>query len=307
MSLGLRLENVLYATDFRLRSKAALPFALSVARRYGSKVYVTHVIDLSPLSGPGPTNALRAIEAQAIREAKEAALELSPVFGQIPNEVVIRKGNVWKEISNIVEEKRINLIVVGTHGREGVNKVIMGSVAEKIFRQASCPVLTIGPRIHGESDRFANLHSILVPTDFSPESLAAVSYAISLAQVNRARLYLLHVTLVDDGPEPSLELALRNLIPSETEFTFAPKVFVEVGVASQKIVDRAEELAVDLIVLGVKPPAISQGTSTHQTMATACKVVSEAGCPVITVRAPAQTKAVAATLDDALEQMAGTA
>jgi len=128
----------------------------SLLRGYGSKAYVVHVIDLSPFSGPGPTSALRAIEAQAIREAKEAAMELSPVFGQIPNEVLIRKGDIWREISDIVEKKRINLIVVGTHGREGVGKVIMGSVAEKIFREASCSVLTIGPRIHGEPDRFAD-------------------------------------------------------------------------------------------------------------------------------------------------------
>ena len=212
-------------------------------------------------------------------------MELSPAFGQIPNEVLIRKGNVWKEISEVVEEKHISLIVIGTHGREGVSKMLMGSVAEKIFRHAPCPVLTISPRIHGDPDRFADLHSILVPTDFSRESLAAISYATSLAQMSQARLYLLHVTPADGTPEASLKQALRNLIPSETELSFAPKVFVEAGVPSQKILDLAEELAVDLIVLGVKPPAILQGTSTHQTMATACKVVSGAGCPTITVRA----------------------
>jgi len=246
-----------------------------------------YVIALSPFSNPGPTIALRAIESQGIREAKAAAMELSPVFGQIPNEVLIRKGNIWKELSNVVEQKQINLIVMGTHGREGVSKMIMGSVAEKIFRLAPCPVLTIGPKIHGEPDRFANLHSILVPTDFSPQFLAAVSYATSLAQVNQARLYLLHVTPSDEVPEASLKQALRNLIPPEIELSFAPKVFVEAGVPSQKILDLAEELAVDLIVLGVKPPALFQGTSTHQAMATACKVVSGAGCPVITVRASA--------------------
>ena len=283
-TLGMRLENVLYATDFRAHSRAALPYALSVARRYGSTVYVVHVVDLSPFSSPGPTGLLRALEAQAIREAKASVLELSPVLGQTPNEVLIRKGAIWKEIFDIVEKKQIDLIVVGTHGREGVNKVIMGSVAEKIFRQAPCPVLTIGPRIHGEPDRFADLHSILVPVDFSPESLAALSYATSLAQENRSRLYLQHVTPIDEVPEPSLKQALRNLIPPEIDLVFAPKAFVEVGTPSERILDLTEELAVDLIVLGVKPASIFQGTSVHQAMATACKVVSGSGCPVITVR-----------------------
>jgi len=277
-------ENVLYATDFHGHSKAALPYALSIARKYGSKVFVAHVIALSPFSDTAPTGALRAIESQAIREAKEAAIELSPVFGGISNEVLIRKGDIWTELSEIVEEKRIDLIVAGTHGRSGVSRIIMGSVAEKICRRAPCPVLMIGPRIDEEPDRFADLHSILVPTDFTPESAAAVSYAASLAQVNQGRLYLLYVAPTTDVPEASLKDALRNLLPSEMDFSFAPKVFVEVGVASQIILDLSKELAVDLIVLGVKRPAIFQGTSTHQTMSTTCKVVGGATCPVITVR-----------------------
>jgi len=278
------LANVLYATDFHDDSRAALPYALSIARKYGSKVYVAHVIALSPFSDTAPTGALRAIEAQAIREAKEAAIELSPAFGGIPNEVLIRKGDIWKELSQIVEEKRIDLIVTGTHGRTGVRKLIMGSVAEKIFRRAPCPVMTIGPGIDGESSRLADLHSILVPTDFTPESAAAISYATSIAQVNQGRLYLLHVASTADVPEASIKDALRNLIPSYADLSLAPRVFVEVGVASQIILDLSEELAVDLIVLGVKRPAIFEGAPMHQTMATICKVVNGATCPVITVR-----------------------
>jgi nucleotide-binding universal stress UspA family protein len=71
------------------------------------------------------------------------------------------------------------------------------------------------------------------------------------------------------------------------ELSFAPQVLAEVGDPPQKILDMSKELAVDLIVLGVKPPALFQGTSTHQSMATVCKVVSGASCPVITVRTQA--------------------
>lgn len=287
-AVGISFENVLFATDFNATSKAALPYALSVARRYGSKVYIAHVIALSPFSSPAPTGAMRAIEAQAIREAKEAAMELGPVFGHTPNEVLIRKGDVSKELSDIVGQKQIDLIVVGTHGRQGVGKVIMGSVAERIFRHAPCPVLTIGPGIRGEPDRFAELHTILVPTDFSPESLSAVAFATSLARAHQARLYLLHVTRGDDAPVTSLKTALHNMTASETDLPFATKVFVEAGIPSRKILDLADELAVDLIVLGVKAPSLLKGTSTHQAMATACNVVSAAGCPVITVRQSAQ-------------------
>jgi nucleotide-binding universal stress UspA family protein len=279
------LENLLFATDFHSHSNAALPYALSIARRHGSKVYVAHVIALSPFSAPSPTSALRAIEAQALREANDAAAGLKPLLGDIPSEFLIRKGNVWKEISDIVDKKQIKLIVVGTHGRQGAAKVVMGSVAEQIFRHARCPVLTIGPKIHGDPDTFAGLHSILVPTDFSPESHGAISWAASLAQLYQSRLYLFHATSAEETQPACLKSAIRNLLPAEMELSFAPKVFVESGTPSQKILDLADELAVDLIVLGVKPPSLLKGTSTHQNMATACKVVSGAGCPVITVRA----------------------
>jgi nucleotide-binding universal stress UspA family protein len=282
--LGIKIENIAYATDFHETSRAALPYALSLARKYGSKVYLVHVVNLSPVPGPGPTNALRAIEAQAIREAHEAALETNAGFGTVPHEAIIRKGNIWKEIADVVEQKAIDLIVTGTHGRSGVSKALMGSVAEKIFRHALCPVLTIGPKVHGDPDVFGDLHSILVPTDFSPESLAALSWTLSLAQANRSRVYLLHVTPAEDGVKSSLKLALHGLIPAAAELGCAPKAIVEHGLPSEKILDLAEELAADLIVLGVKPPALLEGTLPHQTMATASKVIGNARCPVVTVR-----------------------
>ncbi|MGH7936827.1 MAG: universal stress protein, partial [Chthoniobacterales bacterium] len=266
-------------------AELALPYALSIARKYDSTLYVVNVVNVSPFSTPGPTNAMRAVEAQAIREAKEASLALAPAFGDLPHEMLVRKWDVWKEISRVLEEKHVDLIVLGTHGRTGVSKIVLGSVAENIFRHAPCPVLTVGPHIHGEPDRFSQLHSILVPTDFSEESAAAISCAVPFALANQSRLYLLHVAPSAETPEPPLKHALRNLIPADADFTFAPKVFLEAGTPSQKILDLADELAVDLIVLGVKPPAIFRGTSIHQSMATACKVVSGAGCPVMTVRA----------------------
>jgi nucleotide-binding universal stress UspA family protein len=283
---GLQIKNILFATDFKHDGSVALPYALSAARRYESTLHVVHVVDVSPFAAPGPTSAMRAVEAQAIREAKETALEFEPALSSVPHNVVIRKGEVSKEIFHVVEQEKIDLIVLGTHGRAGVSKAIMGSVAEKIFRNAPCPVMTIGPRIHGEPDRFAELHSILVPCDFSSESAQAVSYAVSLALAHQARLYLVHVAPSDELPHASLRQALHNVIPPEADFSFAPKVFIEVGVPSQQILELAEEMAVDAIVLGVKPPAILKGTSTHQVMATAVKIVSAAGCPVITVRAP---------------------
>jgi nucleotide-binding universal stress UspA family protein len=243
------------------------------------------VISLSPFSSTSPTLAWQAIAAQAVHEAKEAVASLEPQLKAIPHEVIIRKGDIWQELSAIVDQEAIELVVVGTHGRTGVSKVLMGSVAERIFRQAPCPVLTVGPNVSGEPEAIVDMHTILFPTDFSPESVAAVPYAISLAQEHQARVYLLHVTsgAVDDVPEVSVKTALHNLIPPQTEFLCEPRMFIESGEPAQKILELAEELAVDLIVLGVKPTPRLPGAS-HLAMATAYRVVTGAICPVLTVR-----------------------
>jgi len=183
-----------------------------------------------------------------------------------------------------VQREGIDLIVIGTHGRTGAGKLLMGSVAEAIFRQAPCPVLTVGPEVSGEPASVADLHEILVPVDFSPESLAALPYAISLARHDDARLYLLHVAGRYQRGETLLDTQLRNLIPRDARLFCEPKVFVESGAPAERILELAEELGTDLIVLGVKrTPSIFEATR-HLPQATAYKVVSEASCPVLTVR-----------------------
>jgi nucleotide-binding universal stress UspA family protein len=280
------LDNILYATDFSRASSAALPYALSIARKYGSTLFAVHVVSLSPFSNTSPTMAWQALAGQALRTARDAMATFEPRLDGVAHELMIRKGDTWKELSSILEEKRIDLIVMGTHGRAGVSKVLMGSVAEKILRQSPCPVLTVGPHVGAEPGAVADLHSILYPTDFSPESLGAAPFAISLAQEHQARLYLLHVAENKDleASQILMKTALRKLVPPHAEFSCDPKVLIEFGAPAQKILDVAEELAVDLIVLGVKRASIFPLVPAHFAMATAYKVVTGAICPVLTVR-----------------------
>jgi nucleotide-binding universal stress UspA family protein len=281
------LANILYATDFSRHSSAALPYALSIARRYESTMWVAHIISLFPMANSSPTLAMQEIAAQSVRETKDAMANLEPALLGIPHSMLIRRGDISKELSAIVSERKIDLMVLGTRGRTGASKVVMGSVAEKIFRQAQCPVLTVGPHVCGEADAIADTRSILCPIDFSPESLAAVPYGISLAQENRARLYLLHVTEgpLDKMTESNLKARLLDLLPQDPELWCAPKALVHSGAPAETITATVEEMALDLVVLGVKGVARLAGASTHLAMATAYKVITEALCPVLTVRA----------------------
>ena len=278
-------ENILFATDFSKQSNVALPFALSIAHKYASKMFAAHVLAPPPL-GNFPTIEVQALAAQALREAREYEKDLSRRLVGVVHEELLRKGDIWDELSAIAREKHIDLIVVGTHGRAGVSKLLIGSVAEKIFRQSPCPVLTVGPNVSGEPGSVADIHTILCPVDFTAESLSALPYAISLAEENQARLYLMHVV---PGPvlefeEAALMNRLKALIPPEANLWCEAKVFVESGDPPERILEEAEELGVDLIVLGIRPVSTLAGTRTHLGTATAYKIVSHAICPVLSVR-----------------------
>jgi nucleotide-binding universal stress UspA family protein len=280
------VKNVLFATDFSRHSSEALPFVVSIARKYGSKVFAAHVHSTSPLGGVPPTVELQALAAQAMKEARASIRELEAPLRGIPHEFLVCNGDIWDELSFIVEKKGIDLIVVGTHGRAGASKLLMGSVAERILRQAPCPVLTVGPNVSGEAGSIADIHTILYPTDFSAESMAAFPYAMSLAQEDQARLYLLHVLPepVDELQDTFFRARLRKLIPLDAKLWCEPKVAIESGDPAQVILDLAEELAVDLIVLGTKHVSRFAGAKTHLGMATAYKIVRQAICPVLSVR-----------------------
>jgi nucleotide-binding universal stress UspA family protein len=280
LSARIAIARVLYATDFSQQAARALPYALSIARKYGAILLPFHVVSPSPLPAGFPAQSWQAVVAQAIREAHSSLERLEPKWKNVQHKIRVCCGDAGTEISKIVRDEHIDLVVLGTHGRTGVRKALMGSVAEAVFRHAACPVLTVGPSVTSEPDNLAEPHAILYPTDLSAESRPALPFAVSLARENRARLYLLHVVQDgSDGDEEVLAAELRNMLPPEADLSCAPKLYVQTGNPAERIMQLAEELAVDLIVLSPKRHSGIPGT-----MATAYQVATQAICPVLTVR-----------------------
>jgi nucleotide-binding universal stress UspA family protein len=302
INTAVSLKNILFATDFSDVSEGALPYAAAMSLRYGGMVHVAHVLPDITLVRPSPIDpvTIGSIYEDAHSAAQEKMQQLSLKIKGFPHHTYIRRGKVSEVLSEIIREHQIDLLVAGTHGRTGVGKLLLGSVAEEIFRQATCPVLTVGPRVPKLSNSRgsrgnaeiapANLEfrHILYATDFTPDSLAA-SYAFSLAQEFRTRLTLLHVIEeygdhLYDRPRP-IDAALRkleDLIPEEADLRFAPEPTVEFGSPADRILQTAAERDADLIVLGIRPGHID--ASTHLPWATAHKVIVGAHCPVLTVR-----------------------
>jgi len=208
-------------------------------------------------------------------------------FGTVPHEEILRRGEMWDVIADIIEKKNIDLVVAGTHGRQGLKKVLLGSAAERIFRQAHCPVLTIGPEAVESGRTSWELKQILFATDFSKTSLHALPYALSLAEENQANLIFLNVMPLvpyqyKEAAETNTRKKLEALMPAEP--WCSPEFLVGFDFPTQGILQVAQERKTDLIVLGVRKPGAAALTS-HLPWSTASDVVSAAPCPVLTVRA----------------------
>lgn len=211
----------------------------------------------------------------------------------VKTETVIEEGFLWPAISKVINEHQVDLIVLGTHGRGAFKRLLLGSVAEDIFRHATCPVLTIGPHVKPVSGEYDRLQKILFATDFAPSSMHALDYALALTEEHGAQLLLLHVVrppsmpvnLTDQLVNDS-QAKLKELIPDEFLPVRRPIAFTQVGFPADEIVAMAEWEHADLIVMGMHNPT---GMATHWPFEVAAQVVGNATCPVLSVRSEIRT------------------
>jgi len=299
-----QLRNILFATDFSPVSEIALPYATAICRRFGGTLHAAHVLsDASLLLMAGGVDyvSMGTLYEDAQNEAMDKLKQLSASYGDIAHCNYVRHGQVWTNLALLVEENKIDLIVVGTHGRTGFGKLLLGSVAEDILRHAPCPVLTVGPNIpdYGRMPVFSGkerdlapieleLRQIVFATNFAQNAALVAQSAVSLAEEFRARLTLLHVmedyTQLGSRPGPIEDSMrrLRELIPEKLALQYLPEPLVEFGSAPERILKIAEDREADLIVMGTR--ANQDPGATHLPWTTTHHVIAKAKCPVLTVR-----------------------
>src|ERR1017187_3311105 len=287
------LKDILYATDFSPSAIAALPYVRGIAKRYGSTVHVLHVRSSISITFVTPGMVPDVMEMEE-RVEKEQTEEIHKLFKGIPHDVVFENRSLLVVLEELFAANSMDLVVIGTRGRTGLAKVLLGSVAAEILRRAPCPVLTVGPHCTGSAKDHLKMQEIIYATDFSPEAAAAAPYAISLAQENQAELVLLNVIKRTDAadfvhPEQYINSTyrlLQNLIPPKAELWCTPRCIVTDGVPADAILKIAGERNPDLIVLGVKDVDRIMAVATHLARATAQQIIANACCPVLTVRVP---------------------
>ena len=284
------------------RLEAGSDNAFAIARWYGATVTGLHVIPLVPMSlrptgdGPYPPLVFGPDDLRHFKEALEAFMRESAA--DLPLDAEVVEGSVASEIVRIAEDLPADLLVVGTHGRSGFERLMMGSVTEKLLRKAPCPLLTVPRRTPDAVTSPVLFRRILCPVDFSPSSLKALAFAESLAKEADAHLTVMHVIepvpvfepVVMGGPGgPPADAdarahARRRLTeaigPEARRYSHMAEVVMS-GKPYREILREAQELQVDLIVLGahsLRFGALAFGS-------TANHVVREAACPVLTLRA----------------------
>jgi nucleotide-binding universal stress UspA family protein len=301
---ALSVKNVLFATDFSSTSETAFPYAAAICRRFGSILHSVHVISdttVMMMAGGVDYVSMGTVYDDTQLETIKKLDQISARVPGIPHHNYVRHGQVWKALAEIIAESRIDLIVVGTHGRSGLGKLLLGSVAEDILRHAPCPVLTVGPRISGRSKLPAlqargrdlspvelELREILFATNFAHDARSVTQTAVSLAQEFRARLTLLNViedyTQLSSRPDLVQDCVcrLQSMVPNDAALQYPPKAVLEFGFAAERILKVASDRESDLIVLGARPA--SEVGTTHLPWSTAHHVIAQAHCPVLTIR-----------------------
>lgn len=287
---GIKLQNILFATDFSFASTIALPYAEGLARMFGGKLFAMHVKE--PANYALPPEAWQSSEQVLELEVQELRERLNREVLRSNVQVLERDGGLWVSLADAVKENEIDLIVLGTRGRTGISKGLLGSQAEELLRDAQCPVLTVGPHAQLRGEPLGKFASILFATDFGAASKAAAPFAVYLAEEAKAKLTVLHVVekmrandlAIPEQFTEADQRKLRELVPNGDTLWIPPRYIVEEGEPVDKILEVAKHVHADLIVLGVRKAEGFPGAATHLPIATVHHVVAHAQCPVLTLR-----------------------
>jgi nucleotide-binding universal stress UspA family protein len=291
-------KRILIATDFSECSRVALDICISAAKCMKIKLYVLHTIEKLPHDYrhllPSATHAdmKQKLEEDA-RDKIKAMLpeELLEKEDIVP---IVRFGKPFLEVIQVAKEKDVDIITIGTHGRAGVDRVILGSVAERVVRKAHCPVMVV------RSEKYIGFKRIIVPIDFSDCSRMALEYAAATARAHRSKLTILHVyegSFVEpyikaaNSEEEADEIMKEIERVNETKYDEFLKTIDLSGVEYEKllkkgipktdIVETAMEQQANLIVMGTHGRS---GIKHTLIGSTAEEVVRTVHCDIVVVK-----------------------
>jgi len=285
----INIKKILCPVDFFPASDAAVGYAAALAGTYDAGIHLLHVI--TPVAAGtyeyavDTTEIMKAMEDRATDELTKLAAQARAAGVAAEFEILV--GDVYEEIKRAIETLKPELVVMGTHGRRGVERWFMGSTTEKLLRHTPVPLITISAT--GAKSVPPRFRRILVTTDFSEGTSDALAYAFSVAQENESEISLLHV-LHDVTADVSgkyreslvqgLQKQLDDLVPPEARTWCNVNTIVETGVPYRIILRMLEDERIDLLVMNIHGKGMLDRALLGST---AERVVRVASCPVMLI------------------------
>jgi nucleotide-binding universal stress UspA family protein len=298
-----RFTHILCPTDLSDASSRSLTYAATLARWYQAKLTVLHVVpSFDPMSVragdlSAPVRVVYPVSREGVLERLRQTVDGAGA-ASLGAALLAEAGDPARTIVDQAVALGADLVVLGTHGRSGFERLFLGSVAEKALRKAPCPVMTVPPHATSPLRTDVRFSHILCPIDFSGPALQALGFALDLARQSEGTVTLLYAIewLTEDGPPADTEAKiseyrqmmmgdirerLRALVAREVPTPSTLKEVVVLGRAHREILRVAAETSADLIVMGAQGRGAVGlalfGSATQQ-------VVRAAECPVLTVR-----------------------
>lgn len=277
-------RTLLLAVDFSRPASRAVAYAIKLASILNLSLTVVHALQAPPGFTSWKPTTRRSLDPLRTK----ALLELGRVVRlandhQVAAEYTLLAGVPEEIILQTADEVRAALIVMGTHGRSGLDRLKLGSVADAVLRRAHCPVFTIHAAAGGHPAVHPlrlNLGRILVATDFSPSSEAALRHAVELAKLLPAEVLLLHVADAD-ATETEIEEQFRQALSDSRAGERVGEQLLLRGDPAASILAHAARMKARLIVMGTQG---RRGMERLLLGSVATAVIRGARCPVLVVR-----------------------
>lgn len=286
---GLEFRRILVPTDFSPGARRALDCARSIAGKFQSKIFLLHVIPTDFFELDSPQTSLEALTlAREFAKQQLDRLASEAESLGITHETIIAEGSAWPAISGAIKANQIDLLAIGTQGKSNSKKLVLGSVVEKIYRMADCPILTVPPQLETTSGQDLDFQHLLFATNFKPHNERAAVAAHLFESHQNVRLTVLHV--VEDSSEsssPSQKLVeefmikrMRKMLPEGCPEQPNQDFLVRFGKPDVEILAAAEQLKSNLILLGLRAAPRTAG---HLPSPVAYSIVCQSACPVLTL------------------------
>ncbi len=285
---GVTFRRILVATDFSAAAQTALDRARVLARQFHGQICVAHVIPPGVFHFVSPDRTGETL-VQAREYAKQEIERLlrDPAGEGIPHEGIVLEGPIWPILQETIKTRAIDLAVLGTNGRSPNKKMVLGSVAEEIYRMSDCPTLTVSAESK-EIVSLAKFAHLLYPTNFKPHSEKAGEFVHMLEREHQTQLTVLHVVENNDDNSEQAHQLVRDFfvkrmlkgLPEACISKCEPEFAVRFGKPAEEILREAERVNSDLIVLGLRAAKRAAGYLPSEV---AYRIVCRAQCAVLSI------------------------